>query len=299
MSEKYLFLSYSSENIQDAETLRNIFIENGIQVWMAKHSIGAGEDFSTVIDQAIDKCTCFVLLLTDEAQSSPWVPRELELAITSHKPIVPVQRKPVTLTNSFHFSLINTQIITLPSFEATEHSTQQFVATVKNYMNGKFRSNFRKIRQHSTSAIGKAWGIIALAAVILFAFLFVGSIVKQVSNLSGNGSSFSDIFDRVSNDELPTPSPTDVNQIPDFLEGKVNELRYADELTVRNHTKHVKVGEYISLPSSWDNYVLYSENTGIALPEDNLVKGVSPGSTYVVKAASKSVCTVYLIIVEE
>jgi len=299
---KYVFLSYSSENIQEAETLRAVFMASGMQVWMAKYNIGVGEDFTTAIQKAIDKCSCFVLLLTDEAQVSPWVPKELELAISSRKPVVPVQLKPVALTEGFRFNLINTQIITLPSLVVTEFATRQFVATVKNYMDGKFRHKSKPIRQASASQAGRALGFIALAIVLLCFVIFIGSIFKQVfSNRSDNGfgSFLSGIFDSGSNNELPTPSPTDIDQIPDFLKAEVDELRYADESTIRLMTKYVKVGEYVSLPSAWDNYVLYSENTLVALPEGNLVKGISPGSTYVIKAASKNVHNVYLIIVEE
>ena len=58
-----VFISYSSENTADAEAIRKVLEENGLSVWMASHDIGGGEDFSGKIQEAIESCSCFLLLL--------------------------------------------------------------------------------------------------------------------------------------------------------------------------------------------------------------------------------------------
>jgi hypothetical protein len=302
---KYVFLSYSSANAQDAEALKALMEKGGISVWMAPHEISFGESFADIIPPAIEKCACFVLLLTEEAQRSSWVPKELDQAIHLQKPIIPVQRKEIPLTNAFQFSLIDCQILTMQTLDITNPQAPYFLTAVKSAMAGKLRKTRKKAPRHPSTTRNKAFVIVGVAIVVLCFVLFAGSIFKQIFSFASNSSPFGTLFDSLSsltsdsNNALPTPSPTDINQIPDFLEAEVNELRYANAPTVHLMTKTVKVGAYISLPSAWDNYVIYSENTNIALPEGNLVKGISPGSTYVVKAAAKNVCTVYLIIVEE
>lgn len=291
---KYVFLSYSSENTQDAESLKQLMEDAGISVWMAKSEITAGENFANAIPPAIEKCACLVLLLTEDAQRSSWVPKELDQAIHLQKPIIPVQLKEVPLSDAFKFSLIDCQIITLP--DTQNPHAHKFISAVKSAMAGKkppvLRSTaFKKV---AAPRFPKA-ALLVLLVPIVFA-LIAGTILSK--SIGGN-SAFGDLFGSFGQSELPTPSATDINQIPDFFEDDVNELRYADASTVRLMTRTVKVGEYTSLPSAWDDYVIYSEDTRIALPEGNLVKGVAPGTTYIVKAASKNVLQVYLIIVEE
>lgn len=300
---KYVFLSYSSANAEDAEALKALMEKGGISVWMAPHEISFGESFADIIPPAIEKCACFVLLVTEEAQQSAWVPKELDHAIRFQKPIVPVWRKEIPLTNAFQFSLIDCQILTMQDLDISNPQAPKFLTAVKSAMAGKLRKTRVKARRTPAVKRSKALGLIALAIPVLLFILFAGSMLKQFFTMSNNNT-FSELFNSItsglsSNNNLPTPSPDDINQIPDFFEDDVNELRYADASTVRLMTRTVKVGEYTSLPSAWDDYVLYSEDTRIALPEGNLIKGVAPGSTYVVKAASKNVLQVYLIIVEE
>ena len=300
---KYVFLSYSSANAEDAEALKALMEKGGISVWMAPHEISFGESFADIIPPAIEKCACFVLLITEEAQQSAWVPKELDHAIRFQKPIVPVWRKEVPLNNAFQFSLIDCQILTMQDLDISNPQAPKFLTAVKSAMAGKLRKTRAKARRTPAVKRSKALGLIALAIPILLFILFAGSMLKQFFTMSNNNT-FNELFNSItsglsSNNNLPTPSPDDINQIPDFFEDDVNELRYADASTVRLMTRTVKVGEYTSLPSAWDDYVLYSEDTHIALPEGNLIKGVAPGTTYIVKAASKNVLQVYLIIVEE
>lgn len=300
---KYVFLSYSSANAEDAEALKALMEKGGISVWMAPHEISFGESFADIIPPAIEKCACFVLLVTEEAQQSAWVPKELDHAIRFQKPIVPVWRKEVPLNNAFQFSLIDCQILTMQDLDISNPQAPKFLAAVKSAMAGKLRKTRVKARRTPTVKRGKALGLLPLVFPVLLFLLLAGSMLKQVFSSDANGI-FGGLFSNLSSTinstgSLPTPSPDDINQIPDFFEDDVNELRYADASTVRLMTRTVKVGEYTSLPSAWDDYVIYSEDTRIALPEGNLIKGVAPGTTYIVKAASKNVLQVYLIIVEE
>lgn len=298
---KYVFLSYSSENTQEAESLKQLMEDAGISVWMAKSEIAAGENFANAIPPAIEKCACLVLLLTAEAQRSSWVPKELDQAIHLQKPIIPVQLKEVPLSDAFKFSLIDCQIITLPDTQNPQ--AHKFISAVKSAMAGKLRKTRVKARPQPAAKSSKVTRLVALVIPVLFFILCANSMLKQffsfdemdvINNLLNSaGSSLN------SSEDLPTPSATDINQIPDLFEDDVNELHYADASTARLMTRTVKVGEYTSLVGVWDDYVIYSEDTRIALPEGNLIKGVAPGSTYVVQAVSKHVSQVYLIIVEE
>ena len=300
---KYVFLSYSSENAQDAEALKALMENDGISVWMAPYEINFGESFADIIPPAIEKCACFVLLITEESQASSWVPKELDHAIRFHKPIIPVWRKEIPLTDAFRFTLIDCQILTMQTLDITDPQAPKFLAAVKSAMAGKLRKTRAKARHAPAAKNSKLLGLVVLAIPVLLFMLFAGSMLKQFFSFD-RLDSFNDLLNTsisnlILNNSLPAPSTDDINQIPDFFQSKVDELRYAGASRVNLMTKRVKVGEYVSLSTAWTDYVLYSENTNIALPEGNLIKGVSPGSTYVVIAVNKDVNSVYQIIVEE
>ena len=106
-----IFISYSSKDYDKASELRASLLEKGLECWMAPESIMPGSDYATEIPNAIEKCTTFIILLSGSSQSSVWVPKELDLALTLEKPIVPIKIDKSTTKASFLFRLTNIQII--------------------------------------------------------------------------------------------------------------------------------------------------------------------------------------------
>ena len=105
------FISYSSKDSILAHQLRARLERDGLTCWMAPEDIRAGQDYASEIPAAIGRCTAFLLLLTANAQSSRWVPKELDVAINAGKPVVPYHADHSTLTPAFDFKLINVQRI--------------------------------------------------------------------------------------------------------------------------------------------------------------------------------------------
>ena len=91
----YAFISYSSKNQISADAFNMLIKRNNIETWMAPYDIPAGSKYAQVINKAIKGCSCMVLLLTNDAQNSAWVAREVERAINYHKTIIPVQLEKV------------------------------------------------------------------------------------------------------------------------------------------------------------------------------------------------------------
>lgn len=108
---KIVFISYSSKDYKDTCTIKNVLESNGIKCWMAPESIPSGGDYSTSIPDAIENCTVFLLVLSRNAQTSNWVPKELDLAITCNKTIIPFQIDDGLLLKPFNFRLTNIQRI--------------------------------------------------------------------------------------------------------------------------------------------------------------------------------------------
>ncbi len=290
---KYAFLSYSSDNAREAENLKALMEQSGIPVWMASEKILVGENFADIIPPAIDDCACFVLLLTEEAQRSAWVPKELDQAIRLKKPIIPVQLEQVPLSDGFYFSLIDCQIMTLERTGVNDPNTQAFIVAVKNGLEGKkpvvLRNN---AAPHRGGFFQKPVVIIVVAALVFL--LGTGFILSRFirSNEKNSGKDWG----------LPSgpeqPATDVVDQIPEKYANEVLALEYSSSTL---YDVSVKVGEYTTTQSSsvWTDCVIYSKDTRIAVGEGPLVKGVAPGETTVVVVSQTGTAVAYRIIVTE
>ena len=110
-STGYVFISYSSKNQQMADSVRLMLKENRIPCWMAPYDIPAGHRYAYVINEALENCSCLLLLLTNASQNSQFVEREVERAITYRKPILPMQLEDLELNSGFKFYIGNSQIV--------------------------------------------------------------------------------------------------------------------------------------------------------------------------------------------
>ena len=101
-----VFISHSSANQDKAEELLNKLESAGISCWFAPRDIPPGAAYSSEIPKAIGECTYFVLLLSNEAQNSPFVMLELDQAIKRRKEILPMALEQMDQNESTNF-LIN------------------------------------------------------------------------------------------------------------------------------------------------------------------------------------------------
>ena len=109
MDKKDVFISYKAEEFDDANWVKSVLEKNGISCWIAPTSIHGGFSYASVIPQAIRDCKVFVLILSEKAQLSKWVPRELDQAINENKVILPFMIENCPLKDDFNFYLSNVQ----------------------------------------------------------------------------------------------------------------------------------------------------------------------------------------------
>ena len=94
MSEQtggHIFLSHGSENRDEANAITRYLEERGLKVWIAPRDVRPGVDYSEALQEAIEACAAFIVLVTDKANKSPYVRVETEMAFSLHKPIFPVR----------------------------------------------------------------------------------------------------------------------------------------------------------------------------------------------------------------
>lgn len=106
---KEIFISYSTMDITQAETIRNILENNGFSCWMAPRDIPGGSNYTREIPVAIRNCKVFLLILSANSQKSPWVLKELDAAVNNSKIILPFMLESFDLNEEFNFLLTGTQ----------------------------------------------------------------------------------------------------------------------------------------------------------------------------------------------
>lgn len=104
-----VFISYSAKEMSTAVSVRGILEKNGISCWMAPENIPGGSNYTKEIPVAIRNCQVFVLILSENAQKSQWVLKELDTAVNCGKVILPFMLEDFQLNDEFNFLLTGAQ----------------------------------------------------------------------------------------------------------------------------------------------------------------------------------------------
>jgi hypothetical protein len=75
------FLSYTSADAALAERIARALQDNGIDTWWDRWCIGAGDSLRQKIDEGLGDCTHFLVLLTPNSISKPWVNQEMDAGL--------------------------------------------------------------------------------------------------------------------------------------------------------------------------------------------------------------------------
>ena len=132
MSKKNdVFISYSSKEYPIAREVRRVMMSYGLRCWMAPESMPAGSNYAREIPGAIRSSDAFVLLLSNAAQESKWVPNELDQAYNEDKPIFPMFIEKCKLNDEFNFTLRMIQMVSVDEKKGLEYSVEDLIISVK------------------------------------------------------------------------------------------------------------------------------------------------------------------------
>lgn len=90
------FISYASENREKAEDICASLEGRGFVCWIAPRDVRAGREYANEIIRGLEQSACVVLVLSEAANTSVFVRREVERAISKQKPVFPVRIEAVT-----------------------------------------------------------------------------------------------------------------------------------------------------------------------------------------------------------
>jgi hypothetical protein len=86
-----VFVSYSSVDHAKADAVRAALEAEGMPCWIAPRDLSAGTQWGAGIVQAIDACEAVLVVFSQAANDSPQVAREMELAVSRRRPLIPVR----------------------------------------------------------------------------------------------------------------------------------------------------------------------------------------------------------------
>ena len=204
MDGKYVFISYSSKDKEQAEWVKNTLEKNGIPCWMDKKSIHGGQNFSKEIPDAIKGCSAFVLILTGNSQEAHWVQEEILAARDGEKRILPFVLDAETLNGSVPFGFRTIQMYN--ATEKPEKEIENLIRDIKEEFNApaekvKIRKKMPKSKNKGKKGKMKLWKKLVIGFVILIALTSCLELLadKLISYTEGDTTQ-SDIKSDIVND---------------------------------------------------------------------------------------------------
>jgi adenylate cyclase len=113
-----IFISYSRKDSAQAEQLAELLSSAGISVWIDKAGIDLATSWSGEIVDAITNCKAFLILLSPNSIASENVIKEVALAGSRKKKILPLDLEPVELPRDLEYHLAGIQRAPVANIDA-------------------------------------------------------------------------------------------------------------------------------------------------------------------------------------
>ncbi|MBE6587878.1 MAG: toll/interleukin-1 receptor domain-containing protein [Ruminococcaceae bacterium] len=105
---KDVFISYSSKDQKIADNLVSVIESKGASCWIAHRDIIPGEEWAESINNAIQNCRIFVLIFSKDSNSSVQVGKEINLAVSNNKVIIPYKIDSTEIEGGMKYYLCDT-----------------------------------------------------------------------------------------------------------------------------------------------------------------------------------------------
>lgn len=106
-----IFLSYSRHDQEFADSLSGGLQARGLQVWVDTHEIQAGDAWRAAIATAITQCDAFLVILSPNCIASKNVVKELSIAESKNRHIVPIMCQTCEIPPEMEYQLAGLQWI--------------------------------------------------------------------------------------------------------------------------------------------------------------------------------------------
>lgn len=100
-----IFISHESSDCGLAQEIRAHLQAGGFDCWMAPDDIDGSTPWPEQIAQAIDACDVMLVVVSANANGSPHVSREVDIAVETGKPLLPVRVEDIVPTGALNYLL--------------------------------------------------------------------------------------------------------------------------------------------------------------------------------------------------
>lgn len=128
---KQVFISHASKDAEEALMLANYLEARGLSCWLAPRDIPKGSEFAEALLDGIDESHIMLVLLTEIANCSQHVVREINHAVDRRKPILPVRIGDFELSRSIQYYISHTQWLVIPDGVTLEESLAQIEEAIR------------------------------------------------------------------------------------------------------------------------------------------------------------------------
>ncbi|HEX6819936.1 MAG TPA: toll/interleukin-1 receptor domain-containing protein, partial [Ktedonobacterales bacterium] len=97
MPQTRIFLSHSTQDNEWCRPLVETLKTNGFDVWYDEQGLTGGAAWVETLQREVQARDVFIVVLTPDAWTSPWVQEEVQLAIATRRMILPLLRKTTQL----------------------------------------------------------------------------------------------------------------------------------------------------------------------------------------------------------
>ncbi|MEL1250870.1 toll/interleukin-1 receptor domain-containing protein [Aurantiacibacter gilvus] len=215
--EVRLFVSHHSSTYDTAMQVEELLARRGVTCWIAPRDVEPGEPFDKAISNAIHGSAAILLLFCEQSDRSRHVKRELILADTAARPIIPLRLEAIN-PGELAYHLADSQWIDWIDrreavMDRVANQARQYAAVVPA-IDGPIPQSHRPVAE-AGGGKPKPWAWIAAALAALVAVVAVTWIVAT----QGGDEDTT---------ELAAESAEEVTPEPDTVSGEPEELAEAE-----------------------------------------------------------------------
>jgi hypothetical protein len=175
-----IFISYASKDQELADRIVREIEHRGLTCWISSRDIRPGADFQGSIVAALEQSGIVLLLFSQNANLSSEVPKELSLASSRRKPIIPARIEDILPTGALAYQLTHAQFIDL--FRNFDNRLNELCGYLAEMLKASGRAE-RSLRQvtPAPAAPGTLAANALLAAAAIAAIVLVTGTIAWVA----------------------------------------------------------------------------------------------------------------------
>lgn len=186
MKQHKVFISYSSKNVDIANTIYDMLESRHISCWMAPRDLITGEDYGSSIEEAIRTAQIIVFVFSKYGNKSQWVRSELSIAFSEQKLIIPFKIDNTNPEGIVRMVLTKSQWIDALS-ESNEHYSKllERISAALDTTNVKENTKNRIIK--ITEGV-RTWPILLCSIAVLLSSKYINELFLLVNYHSLKGT---------------------------------------------------------------------------------------------------------------